>query len=69
MAEANGLESEALARWYSPAVGRLANTIGDQWHTAGHTLPSLVQDDVNAGRVIQVGGLELSMTECALLLG
>jgi hypothetical protein len=51
------------------AALRLERCIGDQWQTAAHTIPSLVDEDIRIGRSCEIGGLLFSMTELALLIG
>lgn len=50
------------------AAVRLRDAIGEQWHTAEHTIPSLVDEDLRLERALLVGGLLLTPTELALLL-
>lgn len=50
------------------AAARLRDAIGEQWHTAEHTIPSLVDEDLRLERALLVGGLLLTPTELALLL-
>ncbi|OGB04487.1 MAG: hypothetical protein A3E25_17960 [Burkholderiales bacterium RIFCSPHIGHO2_12_FULL_69_20] len=50
-------------------TGRLEAAIGEEWQSAEHTIPSLVDEDVRLGRTALVGGLLLTPIELALLLG
>jgi len=50
------------------AARRLRDAIGEQWHTAEHTIPSLVDEDLRLEQALLVGGLLLTPTELALLL-
>ena len=59
----NGLQqwSESSALW-------IKTVVGDQWETLGHTIPTLVDDDLMAGRTREVMGLHFTATELAMLL-
>lgn len=46
----------------------LRSSIGDQWHTASHTVPQLVEVDLRTGNHVVAGGWLLTHTELALLV-
>lgn len=58
-----------LRQWCAPSLKRLMEVVGDQWHTAAHTIPSLVEEDWVAGRCRTLAGHEVTQTEIAVLLG
>ncbi len=51
------------------AAVRLEAAIGEEWQTAAHTIPSLVDEDLRLARTVPVGGLLLTAVELALLVG
>jgi hypothetical protein len=61
-------EDAQARRLVARAAGRLRAVVGDQWHTAEHTIPSLVDEDMRLGRALLLGGLLLTPTELALVL-
>lgn len=69
LARATGpVSGAALQQWSSAAAQTIRAVVGDQWDTLGHTVPSLVEEDLLTGRTREVLGLHLTATEVALLL-
>jgi hypothetical protein len=71
-----GLTLRAAANWSEDAqpliaagAQRLVDVVGQEWHTATHTIPSLVEEDWRLGRLFEAGALCFSATELALLFG
>ncbi len=59
----------AVYGFAAQGAARLQAAIGEQWQTAEHTIPSLVDEDLRLGRAVVVGGLLLTPIELALLVG
>ena len=58
----------ALLTWLSEGIDKLHVNVGEEWHTAALTVPSLVSDDLLHGHTHEFAGLVLTRTEWALLL-
>lgn len=57
-----------LQQWSASSASCIRTVIGDQWETLEHSIPTLVDDDLLAGRTREVMGLHFTATELAMLL-
>lgn len=57
-----------LQQWSESSALWIKTVVGDQWETLEHTIPTLVDDDLIAGRTREVMGLNFTATELAMLL-
>lgn len=57
-----------LQQWCASSASWIKTVVGDQWGTLAHTIPTLVADDLMAGRTREVIGLNFTATELAMLL-
>lgn len=60
-------ENSDLRHLMREASTTLETSIGSQWQTAEHTIPSLVLQDEVRGSLYEVGGLWLTPTELVLI--